>query len=88
MAYLGKHALSHQLTYDMFSDDFLLDAVLFGPAKPLATRSLDGFIVRMETVARSNLESFEEHTCGIKILRFGNVASSSHYPSFSKTVRM
>ena len=37
-------------------------------------RSLDDFIERMETVARTNLESFEEHTRGLKIMRFGNVA--------------
>ena len=37
-------------------------------------RTLDGFIERMESVARKNLEAFEEHTKGMKILRFGNVS--------------
>jgi hypothetical protein len=36
--------------------------------------SLDAFVERMETVARKNLLSFEEHTRGMKSLRFGNVA--------------
>jgi hypothetical protein len=47
---------------------------LFGAARPVQARTLDGFIERMETVARANLTSFEEHTKGMKILRFGNVA--------------
>ena len=29
---------------------------------------------RMEAVARKNLRTFEEHTRGMKILRFGNIA--------------
>jgi hypothetical protein len=37
-------------------------------------RTVEGFIERMETVARKNLHTFEEHTRGMKILRFGNVA--------------
>ena len=28
----------------------------------------------MDTVARKNLSSFEEHTRGMKIMRFGNIA--------------
>jgi len=57
-----------------FRQDFLSNAVLCGAARPAQTRSLDGFIERMETVAQKNLHSFEEHTKGMKILRFGNVA--------------
>jgi hypothetical protein len=57
-----------------FRDDFLSSALLCGAARPAKTRSLDGFIERMEMVARKNLASFEEQTKGMKILRFGNVA--------------
>lgn len=53
---------------------FLSNAIFFGAARPVTARSLEGFIQRMETVARSKLQSFEEHTRGMKILRFGNVA--------------
>ena len=55
--------------WDRFRDDFLPEALLLG-----APRSLEAFIERMETVARANLRSFEEHTCGMKILQFGNIA--------------
>lgn len=57
-----------------FREDFLSGALLCGAARPAQVRSLEEFIERMETVARKNLESFEEHTKGMKILRFGNVA--------------
>ncbi|UCE32234.1 MAG: hypothetical protein JSW68_04765 [Burkholderiales bacterium] len=57
-----------------FRQDFVPDAQLFGAARPVQARTVDGFIDRMETVARANLHSFEEHTQGMKILRFGNVA--------------
>lgn len=60
--------------WERFRQDFLPDAVLFGAARPAAARTLEAFIERMETVARANLASFEEHTRGMKILRFGNVA--------------
>lgn len=60
--------------WDRFRQDFLPDAQLFGAARPVETRTVDGFIERMEAVARKNLRTFEEHTRGIKILRFGNVA--------------
>jgi len=60
--------------WDRFRSDFLPGAVLLGAARPVTGRSLDVFIERMETVARANLKSFEEHTRGMKILRFGNVA--------------
>ena len=60
--------------WDRFRQDFLPSAQLFGAARPVQARSIDGFIERMETVARANLRSFEEHTRGMKILRFGNFA--------------
>jgi hypothetical protein len=60
--------------WDRFRRDFLPDALLFGAARPVQARTVDGFVERMETIARKNLETFEEHTHGMKILRFGNVA--------------
>ena len=57
-----------------FQQDFLPGAQLFGAARPVQARTVDGFVDRMETVARANLHSFEEHTQGMSILRFGNVA--------------
>jgi hypothetical protein len=60
--------------WDLFRTDFQSDAVLFGAARPVQARSVDGFIERMETVARKNLHTFEEHTRGMKILQFGNIA--------------
>ena len=60
--------------WDRFRRDFLPEAILLGAARPVTIRSLEDFIERMETVARANLKSFEEHTRGMKILRFGNVA--------------
>ena len=60
--------------WDRFRLDFHPSALLCGAARPMQIRSLDDFIERMKTVARTNLESFEEHTRGLKIMRFGNVA--------------
>ncbi|MCE5974942.1 nuclear transport factor 2 family protein [Sinirhodobacter sp. WL0062] len=60
--------------WERFRADFLPDAVLCSAARPAQLRSVHGFIERMETVARKNLLSFEEHTRGMKILRFGSVA--------------
>jgi len=60
--------------WERFRRDFLPGALLCGAARPAQMRSLDGFIERMEMVARKNLQSFEEHTKGMKILCFGNVA--------------
>ena len=65
---------SSEPDWDRFRKDFLPEAILLGAARPVTVRSVDGFIERMETVARANLRSFEEHTRGMKILRFGNVA--------------
>ena len=60
--------------WEKFENDFLADAKLCGAVRPAQLRSLEDFIDRMETVARKNLRSFEEHTRGMKILRFGNIA--------------
>lgn len=60
--------------WDRFRKDFHPQAILLGAARPVAVRSLDGFIERMETVARAKLRSFEEHTRGMQVLRFGDVA--------------
>jgi hypothetical protein len=60
--------------WQRFREDFVSDALLFGAARPVQARTVDGFIERMETVARKNLDTFEEHTRGMKTLRFGNVA--------------
>jgi hypothetical protein len=48
--------------WDSFRADFISGAILMGGARPVVVRSPDGFIERMETVARKNLHSFEEHT--------------------------
>ena len=77
---LGKHFEAMQWQpgtdpdWDRFRQDFLPGAQLFGAARPVQARDVDGFIERMETVARQNLHTFEEHTRGMKILRFGNIA--------------
>lgn len=60
--------------WDRFRDDFLPDAILCGAARPLQVRTLESFIARMENVARKNLHSFEEHTRGMKVMQFGNIA--------------
>ena len=60
--------------WDKFREDFLPDAILCGAARPVQVRTLEAFIDRMENVARKNLHSFEEHTRGMKIMRFGNIA--------------
>ncbi len=60
--------------WETFKADFLSDAILCGAARPAHVRTVDGFVERMETVARKNLSSFEEHTKGMKIMRFGNIA--------------
>lgn len=60
--------------WERFRADFHPDAILVGAARPATVRSLEGFVERMETVARANLTSFEEHTRGMRILRFGATA--------------
>ncbi len=65
---------SEEPDWSKFRSDFYPEAKLFGAARPVQARTLDAFIDRMETVARANLESFEEHTRGMQVLHFGNVA--------------
>ena len=60
--------------WDRFRTDFLQGALLCGSVRPAQARTLGEFIERMETIARKNLASFEEHTRGMEILRFGNIA--------------
>lgn len=60
--------------WDRFRADFLEGAVLFPAARPAAPRGVDGFVARMEAVARANLASFEEHTTRVVVHLYGNVA--------------
>ena len=60
--------------WDRFAEDFLPEAQLFPAARPVATKSVEGFIARMKSVALGGLQSFEEHTRGMRIQRFGNIA--------------
>jgi len=57
-----------------FAADFLPEATLFPAARPVQARTLDQFIERMKGVAEGTLHTFEEHTRGMQILFFGNVA--------------
>jgi len=57
-----------------FSADFLPEASLFSAARPVQIRTLEAFIDRMNDVAGSTLHTFEEHTLGMEILGFGNIA--------------
>ncbi|MGH8526685.1 MAG: nuclear transport factor 2 family protein [Gammaproteobacteria bacterium] len=57
-----------------FSADFMADASLFPAARPVRRQTLEAFISRMNGVAQTTLQSFEEKTLGMQILRFGNVA--------------
>jgi len=57
-----------------FSKDFLPGASLFPAARPVQIKTLDAFIERMNGVATQTLHTFEEHTLGMRILAFGNVA--------------
>ena len=63
-----------QADWSTFAADFLPEATLFPAARPAQARSLDAFIERMKSVAQGSLHSFEEHTRGMQILVFGNVA--------------
>ena len=60
--------------WELFAEDFHPAAVLFPAARPVAQKSLHEFIERMNGVAETVLESFEEWTLGMQILQFGNVA--------------
>ncbi|MCW3782159.1 hypothetical protein [Defluviimonas salinarum] len=57
-----------------FRADFLLDARLFPAARPVESKTLDDFAARMERVAREVLTTFEEHTRGMEVRVFGNIA--------------
>ena len=57
-----------------FATDFLPGASLFPASRPVQAKTLDAFIERMNNVARDALQSFKEHTLGMEILVFGNVA--------------
>lgn len=60
--------------WETFSADFLPEAFLFPAARPVQVRTLGAFIERMNKVAGGRLHTFEEHTLGMQVLRFGNVA--------------
>jgi hypothetical protein len=57
-----------------FSADFLPNASLIPAARPAKAKTLYAFIERMNVVAQSTLHTFEEHTRGMEVLIFGNVA--------------
>lgn len=57
-----------------FAADFLPDASLFPAARPAQAKTLDEFVERMNGVAQGSLHTFEEHSLGMQILVFGNVA--------------
>jgi hypothetical protein len=57
-----------------FSTDFHCEALLFPAARPAQARTLDAFIERMNGVAKKTLLTFEEHTLGMQVIVFGNVA--------------
>ena len=60
--------------WERFSADFLPGASLFSAARPVQIRTLEAFIDRMNGVAGSTLHTFEEHTLGMQIRGFGNIA--------------
>lgn len=57
-----------------FSSDFLPGASLFPAARPVQIKTVQAFIDRMNGVAATTLHTFEEHTLGMQIHAFGNVA--------------
>lgn len=57
-----------------FKADFLPDAILYPATRPVQPKTVEAFVERMKGVAQDVLHSFEEHTLGMKILVFGNVA--------------
>ena len=60
--------------WDAFAFDFHPAAVLVPASRPASPKSVDQFVDRMNGVAETVLDSFEEWTLGMRILRFGNVA--------------
>jgi len=63
-----------QADWPTFAADFLSDASLFPAARPARAKTLDAFIERMNGVAQGSIRAFEEHTLGMQVLVFGNVA--------------
>jgi len=64
-----------QIDWPTFTADFLPDASLFPAARPVARRSLEDFMKRMDGVAQGgSLNTFEEKTLGMQVLQFGNIA--------------
>ncbi len=63
------------IDWPTFTADFLPDASLFPAARPVARRSLEDFMKRMDGVAQGgSLNTFEEKTLGMQVLHFGNIA--------------
>ena len=63
-----------QPDWESFSADFLPDARLFPATRPVQVKTVAEFIERMNGVAQGSLHTFEEHTLGMKVMVFGNVA--------------
>ncbi len=63
-----------QANWAAFAADFLPQTSLFPAARPVQAKSVDQFIERMRSVAQGGLHTFEEHTRGMEILVFGNLA--------------
>jgi hypothetical protein len=63
-----------QPDWGRFSSDFLAGASLFPAARPVQIRTLEAFVERMKGIAAGALHTFEEHTLGMQILAFGNIA--------------
>ncbi|MGW8182015.1 MAG: nuclear transport factor 2 family protein [bacterium] len=60
--------------WDDFTSDFHPAAILVPAARPASPKSVEQFVDRMNGVAEAILDSFEEWTLGMRVLRFGNVA--------------
>jgi hypothetical protein len=60
--------------WDKFSAHFLPGASLFPAARPAQIRTSEIFIKQLKRLAAGTLDTFEEHTLGMQILGFGNIA--------------
>ncbi len=69
-----KWSPGQQADWSSFASDFLPGATLYPAARPVEPKSLGQFVERMKGVAENVLHTFEEHTRGMEILLFGNVA--------------
>ncbi|MGA8292264.1 MAG: hypothetical protein WB820_07130 [Rhodoplanes sp.] len=58
----------------MFKSDFLPQAVLYAPARPVRAQSLEAFVERMNRLAGTTLHSFNEVVLGSEVRVFGNIA--------------